>query len=220
MIELWLAIAALTVLGLLFVLVPLVRYQIQGTKVNASSAWFVNRKQELEQEFKSGLYTEQEYQQALTELKLTAKDELVQAKEEVEGEKSRLADKKLIFVASAILVAVSVGFYAYLGQYQKLEQWQETLAKMPELSRKVIEQGDQQVTLQELNDFALGLRTKLAKKEDPVGWMLLGRVSMSLNDLDAAVAAFEKSNKMNPDNASNNLSYAQALQLKGLVKAI
>lgn len=215
MIELWLAIAALTVLGLLFVLVPLVRYQNHGTKVNASSAWFINRKQELEQEFKSGFYTEDEYQQALTELKLTAKDELVSAKEEVEGTKASLADKKLVFVAAAILVAVSVSFYVSLGQYEKLEKWQESLAKMPELSKKVIEQGDQQVTVEELNDFALGLRTKLAQKQDPIGWMLLGRVSMSLNDIDAAVLAFEKSNKMNPDNASNNLSYAQALQLKG-----
>lgn len=215
MIELWLAIAALTVLGLLFVLVPMVRYQVQGTKVNASSAWFINRKQELEQEFKSGLYTEEEYQQALTELKLTAKDELVTAKEEVEGTKVSLADKKLVFVAAAILVVVSVSFYVNLGQYDKLEKWQASLAKMPELSKKVIEEGDQQVTLEELNDFALGLRTKLAQKQDPIGWMLLGRVSMSLNDIDAAVLAFEKSNKMNPDNASNNLSYAQALQLKG-----
>ena len=213
--EFWLAIFALTIIALAFVLVPIIRYQLQGTKVNASSDWFVNRQQELQQEFESGLFTEQEYQQAITELKLTAKDELVTAKAELGSQKQAFADKKLVILASVILIVGSVGFYSQLGQFDKLDERLQTLAKMPALSKKVVEQGNEQVTVEELTDFALGLRTKLAQKQDPIGWMLLGRVLLSLNDLDGAISAFEKSHDMNPDNASNNYSLAQALQLKG-----
>ena len=213
--EFWLAIFALTIIALAFVSVPIIRYQLQGTKVNASSDWFVNRQQELQQEFESGLFTEQEYQQAITELKLTAKDELVTAKAELGSQKQAFADKKLVILASVILIVGSVGFYSQLGQFDKLDERLQTLAKMPALSKKVVEQGNEQVTVEELTDFALGLRTKLAQKQDPIGWMLLGRVLLSLNDLDGAISAFEKSHDMNPDNASNNYSLAQALQLKG-----
>ena len=48
MIELWLAIVALTLLGLMFVLVPLIRYQTDESNLAASTDWFKNRQQELE----------------------------------------------------------------------------------------------------------------------------------------------------------------------------
>ncbi len=215
MIELWLGIAALTLAAVTFVVVPFIRYQTDETKLAASTDWFKNRQQELEQEFKAGLFSEQEYQQALTELKLTAKDELVLAKAEQGQTKEKLADRKLVMIAAVAMVLISVIFYAIKGHYSQVGQWQETMDKLPELSSKIVEQSDQQVTIQELVQFALGLRTKLAQKEDPVGWMLLGRVLMSMNDIDGGISAFEKSYAMNPRNPSNSLSYAQALQMKG-----
>ena len=215
MIELWLGIAALTLVAVTFVVVPFIRYQTDETKLAASTDWFKNRQQELEQEFKAGLFSEQEYQQALTELKLTAKDELVLAKAEQGQTKEKLADRKLVMIAAVAMVLISVIFYAIKGHYSQVGQWQETMDKLPELSSKIVEQSDQQVTMQELVQFALGLRTKLAQKEDPVGWMLLGRVLMSMNDIDGGISAFEKSYAMNPRNPSNSLSYAQALQMKG-----
>lgn len=215
MIELWLAIAALTLLGLMFVLVPFIRYQTDETKLAASTDWFKNRQQELEQELKAGLFTEREYQKALTELKLTAKDELITAKAEQGQSLNPFADKKLVFIAAGLLFLTSLGFYLIKGHYQKIDSWQQTMQKLPELSSRIVEQNDQQVTMQELVEFALGLRTKLAAKEDPIGWMLLGRVLMTMNDVDGGISAFEKSYNLNPRNPSNSLSYAQALQVKG-----
>lgn len=215
MIELWLGIIALTLIAVTFVIVPFIRYQTDESKLAASSDWFKNRQQELEQELKAGLYTEQEYQKALTELKLTAKGELIVAKTEAGQAKAKFADKKLVLVAAVLLSVISLVFYLVKGHYRQVESWDQTMQKLPELSSRIVEQNDQQVTMQELVEFALGLRTKLAEKEDPVGWMLLGRVLMSMNDITGGVAAFEKSYKLNPRNPSNSLSYAQALQVTG-----
>lgn len=215
MIELWLGITALTLIGIAFVVVPMIRYQTDETKLAASSDWYKNRQQELEQEFKAGLFSEQEYQKALTELKLTAKDELITAKSEQGSAKTKFADRKLVFIAAVSLAIVSIVFYLIKGHYRQVDSWHQTMAKLPELSTRIVEQNDQQVTMQELVEFALGLRTKLAEKQDPVGWMLLGRVLMSMNDISGGISAFEKSYELNPRNPSNSLSYAQALQVTG-----
>ena len=215
MIELWLGITALTLIGVTFVVIPFIKYQTDESKLAASSDWYKNRQQELEQELKAGLFTEREYQKALTELKLTAKDELVVAKNEQGQAISKFADKKLVFVAAGLMLLIAVVFYVIKGQYREVDAWKQTMAKLPELSSRIVEQNDQQVTMQELVQFALGLRTKLAEKDDPIGWMLLGRVLMSMNDISGGIDALEKSYKLNPQNASNSLSYAQALQMRG-----
>ena len=215
MIELWLAIAALTILGLTFVVVPFVRYQTDETKLAASSDWFTNRKTELEQELQAGLFTQAEYEQALTELKLTAKDELVLAKAEQGEQKPKRLTKKPVLLAALLLVLIAIPFYLVKGHYQAIGSWQTTMKNLPALSTKIVEQNNQQVTMQELTEFALGLRTKLAEEEKPVGWMLLGRVLMSMQDINGAIDAFKKSYDLAPQNISNSLSYAQALQLKG-----
>lgn len=215
MIELWLGIAALTLIGVTFVVIPFIKYQTDESKLAASSDWYKNRQQELEQELKAGLFTDKEYQKALTELKLTAKDELVLAKTEQGQVKNNFADKKLVFVAAGLMLLITVVFYVVKGQYREVDGWKQTMAKLPELSSRIVEQNDQQVTMQELVQFALGLRTKLAEKDDPIGWMLLGRVLMSMNDISGGIDALEKSYKLNPQNTSNTLSYAQALQMRG-----
>jgi len=45
--------------------------------------------------------------------------------------------------------------------------------------------------------------------------MLLGRVLMSMGDIEGGVDAFRKSFEMNPSNTSNSVSLAQALQIRG-----
>lgn len=209
----WLLATLMLVIGLGFVVIPFVKYKLDGSTFDASSDWFKKRQQELEQEMKSGLFSEQEYQQALTELKITAKEELTTAKGQTQV--NSVKQTKLVLGASLIFVVLIVVFYAVNGHYKKLEDWQQTLLKMPELSQKVIKDVEQQVTPEDLQDFALGLRSKLAEKEDHIGWMLLGRVLMSLGDLDGALPAFEKSYNMQKNNVSNTVSFAQALQAKG-----
>ncbi|NVK26188.1 MAG: c-type cytochrome biogenesis protein CcmI [Gammaproteobacteria bacterium] len=213
----WLPVAILLIVALVFVLVPFIRYQKQESKLDVSSDWYRNREQELKQELAAGLFSEQEFQQAMTELKLTAKGELSLAAQE-QGSASegiKRGDKRLVYFSALLLVIAVVGFYGINGLYQKQQEKYDILAQMPELSQKIIQGSSQQVTPQELVHFALGLRSKLAEKEDYIGWMLLGRVYMSLNDVESGIDAFRKSYQMNRQNVSNTVSFAQALLYRG-----
>ena len=216
----WLATLAMLLIAIVFVVVPWFSYQQKVTKSGQTSDWFHSREQELHKEHLAGKYTEQEYQEAVQELKVTAKDELLIAKKSKElapeSQQHTLTHSRwYLLAASVVLVVLVAGFYLNKGLYKQVEDWQQTLLKMPELSQKVIQNLDSQVSEQELKEFALGLRTKLASQEDHIGWMLLGRVLKSLQDIEGAIAAFEKSYNMEQNNVSNTVSYAQALQMKG-----
>jgi tetratricopeptide (TPR) repeat protein len=72
------------------------------------------------------------------------------------------------------------------------------------------------LTFDDMRDFALGLRTRLIDEpNDPIGWMLLGRVSGALNRADSAIEAFERSIELDPNNVGTLTSYAQALLMVG-----
>ncbi|WP_299266899.1 c-type cytochrome biogenesis protein CcmI [uncultured Psychrosphaera sp.] len=212
----WLPALLMLLIACVFVFFPFISYKIKVSKAEQASSWFHAREKELAKEYAAEKYTEQEYQEALTELKLTAKDELttVQTDNSNSVVDSRVYKPYLYAATACLLIIVSV-FYINKGLYQQVDDWQQTLAKMPELSKRVIQNLDSQVSEQELREFALGLRTKLATKEDHIGWMLLGRVLLSLQDVDGAISAFEKSYNMQNNNVSNTVSLAQALQIKG-----
>ncbi|GHB57808.1 c-type cytochrome biogenesis protein CcmI [Psychrosphaera saromensis] len=212
----WLAALVMLLIASIFVFVPLISYKNKVSKAGQTSNWFHAREQELAKEYAAGKYTEQEYQEALTELKLTTKDELTTVQtDNTNTVVDSLVYKPYLFTAVAGLFVIVSVFYINKGLYQQVDDWQQTLAKMPELSKKVIQNLDSQVSEVELREFALGLRTKLATKEDHIGWMLLGRVLMSLQDVDGAISSFEKSYNMQRNNVSNTVSFAQALQMKG-----
>jgi cytochrome c-type biogenesis protein CcmI len=214
----WLIALCMLLIACVFVLIPIMSYQSKVTTSGQTSNWFHAREQELAQEYAVGKYTDQEYQDALTELKLTTKDELTTQASTISSNKNASEStqyKPYLFAAGLSLLIVVGGFYANKGLYSQVDNWQQTLLKMPELSKKVIQNLDSQVSEAELKEFALGLRTKLSTKEDYIGWMLLGRVLMSLQDVDGALSAFEKSYNMERSNVSNTVSFAQALQMKG-----
>jgi cytochrome c-type biogenesis protein CcmI len=213
----WLAAIFMLLVACIFVLVPMFTYQNKVSKSGQTSDWFHAREQELAKEYGLGKYTEQEYKDALTELKLTAKDELTTQANATTDVRENKVIKPYLFTATIGLVVVVIGFYAYKGLYQQVDDWQQTLLKMPELSKKVIENLDSEVSQTQLQEFALGLRTKLSAttSEDYIGWMILGRVLMSLQDVDGALSSFEKSYNLQRSNVSNTVSFAQALQMKG-----
>jgi tetratricopeptide (TPR) repeat protein len=92
-------------------------------------------------------------------------------------------------------------------------------AQTSKLGERILK-GDENIGLNDLQAFALGLRSRLAAKpEDAIGWMLLGRVSGALNRIDSSIAAFEKSLQYDPTNTGTLTSYAQALLMTGQEEA-
>ena len=164
---------------------------------------------ELESEKQHGLLDETDQLQSENELKLALLDEVgVQSSQ---SSSIRLA----LLVGGLLSVVTGAVVYWQASQLSQINHWQSVQTQTSDLGQRMI-QGDNSLTLQDLQNFALGLRTKLVKQpEDAIGWMLLGRVSGAINRLDSAIQALEKSLQYDPNNTSTMASYAQALLMTG-----
>ena len=217
---LFLLLAILLLIATLFLFIPILKFS-PTSKSQITSSWYQSRLEELQKEFALDQLNASEYREAETELKLTAKNELVDLqKNNQNGTESThhypATNKRGIkWLTLGLFVLVVSVFYWQTGNYRQLAAWQNSISIMPELGRKVLGDASQQVSTKELEDFSLGLRTKLTEKPDPVGWMILGRTLMALNNIDEAVSAFEKSVLLAPESTAYKLDLSQALMQKG-----
>ena len=164
------------------------------------------RMTELEREYEEGLLSAEDKQTAVKELKIAL------ATESTEQQDSSHKVGLTAAIAGVVLVVGASIVYVSANQMAKISHWQESYERLPELSKRVVMEADQSITPQDIQDFALGLRTKLALDGDDVtGWLLLGRLHMTMGQLESALHAFEKSYAMQPRNTSVLDSYSQAL---------
>lgn len=167
------------------------------------------RLKELHIEQQQGLLSDKDRLQSENELKLALLDETKtsQSNEESVG--------IALVIGALFSVSVGIGVYLHSNQIQRIDQWLMAQQQTSELGQRMI-RGDENLNLNDLQTFALGLRTKLVDTpEDATGWMLLGRVSGAINRVDSAIQAFEKSLKYAPNNIGTLSSYAQALLMTG-----
>lgn len=108
------------------------------------------------------------------------------------------------------------GIYTLTGHYQQLQHWQHAQNNLQQYGERALLNQGEPLTQDEIEAFALGLRTKLANDgDDAVAWMLLGRIRMSQGGIEEAVAAFEHALRLTPERSALLLSYAQALIILG-----
>ncbi|MBZ9610267.1 c-type cytochrome biogenesis protein CcmI [Rheinheimera maricola] len=118
-----------------------------------------------------------------------------------------------LLLVVALLVA---GIYSVNGHYRQLDDWFQAQQKLQQFGERALLNQGEPLSEQEVEWFALGLRTRLANEgDDAVAWMLLGRIRMSQGAVEEAVAAFEKALQLTPERTPLLLSYAQALILLG-----
>ena len=164
---------------------------------------------ELHTEQQQGLLSDKDRLQSENELKLALLDEMKT------DESNEVNVGMTITVGVLVTLSIGIGVYLYSNQIQHVQQSQIAQKKTSELGQRMLK-GDGSLNLQDLELFALGLRTKLLDTpEDATGWMLLGRVSGAINRVDSAIQAFEKSLKFEPNKVGTLSSYAQALLLTG-----
>ncbi|MEP1447584.1 MAG: c-type cytochrome biogenesis protein CcmI [Paraglaciecola sp.] len=203
--------AGLSVLiGLMFIAFPWLRNNGNDSLSTLTNKSLIKQRlAELHSEQQLGLLNDSDRQQSENELKLALLDEL--NTNETRETKTSIA----IVVGALMSLSVGIGAYLYANQIQPIQQWQSARQQTSELGQRMIK-GDESLNLQDLQTFALGLRTKLLDTpEDATGWMLLGRVSGAINRIDSAIQAFEKSLKYDPSNVGTLSSYAQALLMTG-----
>lgn len=164
---------------------------------------------ELEEEVTQGVMTEKHKEQAIKELKLALVDET-----NTQEKASVTQSAMLVWGSFLVLVGLSVGLYLNINSVDKLAHVYDVHQRMDELTQKIImgEGGD--ITLQDVRDFSLAIRTRIdTENEDGTGWMLLGRLYASMQMFEEAYQAYDKSLAIAPDNMDTRENYAQALMM-------
>lgn len=216
MILMWVAFALLTLLAMAFVALPfLSKERVQSLTYNANSeliAIFHQRLGELANDLSEQRIDQVNHDESVVELKRRLLNELSPEKSLMSKGNNRI----FAFTGSAFLVAFTVIFYTATGSQQQLQNWHSAMDNLPAYGERAVMQQGEPLSQNELQAFALGLRTKLAQSgDDQVAWMLLGRVAMSLNEYDMAQQSFDKVLRLDPYNLPVLISYSQVLLLEG-----
>ncbi|MDP2715641.1 c-type cytochrome biogenesis protein CcmI [Rheinheimera sp.] len=159
----------------------------------------------------AGELAEQDFDSAAQELKsqfLLQQHNLVQ-----QDNRARWPLPALLLALVAIVVS---GVYALNGHYRQLQDWQQAQQNLQQYGERALLNQGEPLSEQEVELFALALRTRLANEgDDAVAWMLLGRIRMSQGAVEQAIDAFERALQLTPERSPLLLSYAQALILLG-----
>ncbi|WP_421419420.1 c-type cytochrome biogenesis protein CcmI [Pseudoalteromonas lipolytica] len=212
----WASFVLLTLIALLFVVVPFFkRERIQRLDHNANSELiriYYQRLEELKADLDNQRIDKNMHGESVIELKRRLLNELSPEK----ALNSKGNNRIFALTGTVFLITLTVIFYSYTGSQQQIKGWHDAMANLKSYGERAVMQSGEPLTANELQAFALALRTKLDQSgDDEVAWMLLGRVAMSLNEFDMAMQSFDKVLKMNPDNKQVLISYSQVLLMEG-----
>ena len=216
MILMWASFALLTLIALLFIIVPFLKKERVVTITHNANAELISiyeqRLVELQADLDNQRIDSQNHSEAIIELKRRLLNELSPEK----SLNSRGDNRIFALTGAAFLIALAGIFYAMTGSQQQIAAWHDAMDNLADYGQRAVMQKGEPLTKNELQAFALALRTKLSQSgDDEVAWMLLGRVALMLNEFDMAKQSFDKTLKINPDNMQALVSYSQVLLLEG-----
>lgn len=216
MILMWASFALLTLIALLFIIVPFLKKERVVTITHNANAQLISiyeqRLVELQADLDNQRIDSQNHSEAIIELKRRLLNELSPEM----SLNSRGDNRIFALTGAAFLIALAGIFYAMTGSQQQIAAWHDAMDNLADYGQRAVMQKGEPLTKNELQAFALALRTKLSQSgDDEVAWMLLGRVALMLNEFDMAKQSFDKTLKINPDNMQALVSYSQVLLLEG-----
>lgn len=119
-------------------------------------------------------------------------------------------------IAFGLLLLLTAGVYGLTGQYRELAHWQRAQDNLAGFGERALLGKGEPLNAEELAQFALALRTKLANTgDDAVAWFVLGRIWFSQGQVPESIEAFEKALSLTPERTNLLISYAQALLVEG-----
>ena len=122
----------------------------------------------------------------------------------------------IFLLSSLFIIVLSYGLYYQFGASSRVSEWQNICERLPELSKKLLSPENSVLTDEEMQDLTLALRTRLHyKPQDATGWLLLGRIGIANRDIETAIGAMQRANKLKQNDVDIMLGYAQALMLSG-----
>ena len=216
MILMWASFALLTLIALLFVMLPFLKKERVKTITHNANAELISiyeqRLVELQNDLENQRIDAQNYSESVIELKRRLLNELSPEK----SLNSRGNNRIFALTGGTFVIALTGVFYSMTGNQQQISAWHDAMDNLAEYGERAVMQKGEPLSENELQAFALALRTKLSQTgDDEIAWMLLGRVAMSLNEFDMAQQSFDKALQMNPANMQVLISYSQVLLLEG-----
>lgn len=209
--EFYLVVSGLMTLVLLIVAFPWLRSKNHAKADSLSNTQIVKQRlQELDREEREGLISADDKAQAVNELKVALVDESA-----FTSQKTGTAWLPLA-VGATIAIATAVSVYAHVNQLAKVKHASDAMAALPELSQQLATGNGNNLSQQDMISLALALRQQIRSvPEDDSGWMVYGRLMLSLGQEVQAIEAIERAVNLAPDKKANAISLAQALMTTG-----
>ncbi|AQQ00590.1 c-type cytochrome biogenesis protein CcmI [Pseudoalteromonas aliena] len=216
MILMWACFALLTLVALGFVMLPFLKKERVQTITHNANAELISiyeqRLVDLQTDLDNQRIDSINHAESIVELKRRLLNELSPEK----SLNSKGNNRIFALTGGAFVLALTGIFYSFTGSQQQISAWHDAMDNLADYGERAVMQKGEPLSQNELQAFALALRTKLSRSgDDEIAWMLLGRVAMSLNEFDMAQQSFDKALRMNPDNMQVLISYSQVLLLEG-----
>lgn len=187
-------------------------FSLRSTKKNTAPSRDALNKQlykqrllEIDEDAKQGVLVQDP--ELINELKLTLLDELP------EDNKQKSSTSRTLFWLPGIVILLAIAsLYFYLGNYKQVERWQYVMQRMPQLTETIMVGRGQGATDQDLEDFILGVRTRLLQNPSVVkDWELLGRIGMATRNVQMAQQSYERALALEPNNPELEMALAKVL---------
>ena len=201
----WIIVAGLTLLALLFLVVPLIR---QPKDSEATDRELQNiliareKKAQLESQLAQGDIDQKEFDAALQELQTSLALDL----EREENITQRQPGKWAVWLVVVAIPALSVGLYLKLGEYRVIDN--PALAE----AKPAAQQNPQNMSIEAMLER---VKQRLRDNpEDAEGWFILGRTLLSMQMINEAVTAFQRTYDLVGDQPGVMFTLADALALQ------
>ncbi|GAB2927163.1 c-type cytochrome biogenesis protein CcmI [Hafnia psychrotolerans] len=204
----WLTTVVMLIIAVSLFVVPVLRGdRAEHTSRDAlNKAFYHHRLGELEQDEDQGVVDERP--QHIRELQ----ENLLSDIPEPSSQTGQPITLWMLVPGIFLLVLVTLGFYLYTGGLGQVRAWHQVMDRMPDLRHRLADEHSQPLTMMDVQDLGLGLRTDLQK--DPSNakdWMMLGRVGMALNNASTATQAFAHAYQLSPNDMDIKYGYADVL---------
>jgi cytochrome c-type biogenesis protein CcmI len=202
--------AGLITLLILIVFIPLHRAKSQKQKDEITNVKLVKaRLEEMQREVTEGLLSPEDFELAQQEVKLAL------VEEQQEAVRSRSAILLPVLVGLGLAVVAGIWVYKDVNHLSGVAALSEAPENLKSLSEKLLDPSKAaDISPNDIQALALAIRLRLKEEQDDAqGWMFLGRLRMSLGQLEESVAAFERSLLLRPDSTMTKVSFAQALMM-------
>lgn len=205
----YIALALLAVLTVAYLFLVRRQQSNEWSTLQANREVYESRLAELEEEARENLISEKELNQAKRELQRAFLSDSDNPDEEVHMKPVN------IWIIIVLVLVIATGLYIYDGSWKQQREADQARENLPELSNRILRGEGAPPSEEEVWEFALGLRQRLAEQPDAGAWALYGRIMMQLQQIDQALDAFESSRQLDPNRISTLTSYSQALIMSG-----